>query len=189
VSDALLRRRAAPRVKFALIAGATILACSGDHPPGSGPSVAAARPSPPKSPIELVPLPPDTAAAALKIYRLDKARLERWAKTQAALNRLSKEHPEIISRMERSAPPRSLDEMIARLAQDSAMRAVIKQSGSSPRDYVIAMVALQQALSGVQHTAGGQALPPDAPPALAANVQFVRDDLAIVQRMMGALPR
>ncbi len=150
-------------------------------------SGAASVPNP--SPIDLVPLPPDIAAGELKDYRLSLDRLQRWGRAQKAMNALTTQHPEIVNSMTQQARPTTLDQEITMIGSEPHFRALFKDTGTNAHDYVITMVALQQAMQGFQRVAAGTPLPADLPPALAANITFVQQNLPAIQKLLGPMRR
>ena len=188
------RRVAALALGGVLFAGA----CAKDRPksPADAPGVAttpasgaAAAPATSASPIDLVPLPPDTAAGELKLYRLSMERLQRWGRAQNAMNALTVQHPEILDSMKLSDAPKSLDQMIALIGSEPRFRSIFKNAGMNAHDYVITMIAMQQAMQGFQRVAAGNPLPADLPPALVANVTFVQQNLRTIQQILGPMRR
>jgi hypothetical protein len=141
------------------------------------------------SPLELLPLPPDTAAGQLKEYRLTMPLVQRWGKAQAAVNALTKEHPDLLKNLRQENAPKTLDQLIALIGNQPEMKRVLQANGMSAHDYVLTIIAIQQAMQGVQQVMAGKPLPTDLPPAIMANITFVQHNAAAVKRMIESTGR
>jgi hypothetical protein len=179
------------------LAGALLaVACARERPraaPGTtaiatNPAAAPGAPVGP-SPLELLPLPPDTAAGQLKEYRLSMPLLERWGKAQAAVNALTKLHPNLLSGLRQESAPKTLDQLIALIGSQPDMKRVLKANGMTAHDYVLTIIAIQQAKQGYQQVTAGKPLPADLPPAIMANITFVQRNIAAVDRAIGSSGR
>jgi hypothetical protein len=157
------------------------------------PSAVGAPPTPgaaaAPSPLELVPLPPDTAAGQLKAYRLSMPLLQRWGKTQAAVNALSRQQPNLLNGLRQANAPKSIDQLIALIGSQPDLRRVLKANGMSAHDYVLTIIAIQQAQQGAQQVMSGRPLPADLPPAIVANITFVQKNAAAVKQAIGSSGR
>jgi hypothetical protein len=157
--------------------------------PAPAPSSGATAPAPNLGLVPLPDMPPDTAAGLLKQFELTLPKLEKWAKAQSALNVLTKQNPQMLPRLQAQAAPKTLDQMIAMIGSEPKIRAALKQNGSTPRDYVLTMIAMQQAMQGYARVAEGKPLPNDLPPATAANIVFVQKNMPAIQQVLATIEK
>ena len=148
------------------------------------PSTAAAAPDP----IGLVPLPEDKAAGELKRYQLSMAGLRAWGTAQGAVNVATAAHPEVLQSM-KLTPPRTLDEMIGMMNAQPVIRDALKRSNLSAHDYVLTMLAMNQAIEGFQRKNAGTSLPPDLPPALLQNIDLVGKNLPEIEQLLKSIQK
>lgn len=153
------------------------------------PSSGAAASAPNLGLVPLPDMPPDTAAGLLKQFELTLPKLEKWAKAQSALNVLTKQNPQMLPHLQAQAAPKTLDQMIAMIGSEPKIRAALKQNGSTPRDYVLTMIAMQQAMQGYARVAEGKPLPNDLPPATAANIVFVQKNMPAIQQVLATIQK
>jgi hypothetical protein len=182
--------RAARRAALTFLVASSAVACAKDRPastPASPPS-AAAPGAPAPDPVGLVPLPEDKATTALQTYRITLPQIQRWGKAQSAINAVMKEHPEIVREMQRT-PPHTLDAMIALLDAQPRIRGALKQSGETATDFVLTMAATNEAVQGYRRKLSTNALPPDLPPALAANIAVVEQNLSAINQVYAAIAK
>lgn len=175
-------------VRLALLAAAlSSAACKNDKAPASAPPVPPAGPAPAPAgapdPVGLVPLPEDKAAKEAVAYRLTIPDLQRWSRAQTAVDAAIADHPDAFASIKQN-PPRTLDEMIAVIGGQPVIAAALKRSGMTAHDYVLTMVAMNQAIEGYQRKAAGQQLPPNLPPALAANIALVEQNAPLIQQIL-----
>lgn len=154
--------------------------------PAAAPSAASAAASS-AVPLDLVPLPPDTAAAELKEYRLTIPKLEQWAKTTSALNAVTAAHPEVIVNMQRDTRIKTMDQLVAKFAAEPLLRPALKEANTSAREYLLTMMSMQSAWQGYMRSASGTPLPNDLPPALVENIAFLRTNMPMVQHILGTI--
>jgi hypothetical protein len=185
------------RAALALVCSVVVAACAREKAPAAGAaapdsaphdSAAAPAAAPVPDPVGLVPLPEDKAAADLKDYRISLAGLQTWGRAQSAINAATKGHPEILEAMKKT-PPRTLDEMIALMNSQPAIRGALQRSGISAHDYVLTMLAMNQAIEGYQRKASGQTLPPNLPPAVTANIALVEKNLPEIQKILTSITK
>jgi len=138
-------------------------------------------------PLDLVPMPPDTALAELKNYRLTLPTFQKWANATSALNLLTNTHPELIPSPARNPQIKTLDQLIAAFAKEPQIRSALDQAGLSPHDYVLAMMAMTSAFQLYTRTAGGAPLPAGVPPAIADNVAFLKANMPAIQHILGTI--
>ena len=138
-------------------------------------------------PLDLVPLPPDTAAGELRQFRLTIPVLERWAKTQTALNTVAAAHPEVLLNLQRNTQIKTVDQMIAVFAKQPQIRGALDATHMSAHEYLITMITMQTAWEGYAKSAGGTPLPADLPPALVENIAFLRANMPAVQHVLGTI--
>jgi hypothetical protein len=130
----------------------------------------------------------DETLRELSDFRLTQERVDRWGAAQRKLNELTRQNPEIINNMVRSAPPKTLDEMVARFDGQPGVHKAIAGVGFSPREYVLTMLSLQRALQGYFGKRAGQLK--TTPPGVAGeNIAFVQQHMAEIQQLMGELRR
>jgi len=152
--------------------------------PGSAPPAAAApAAAPAPDPVGLVPHPEDQATKDHVDYRLTLPLVQRWAQAQSAVDSATNADPRMYESMKKSAP-RTLDEMISVIGTQVPIRNAVKRHGFSVHDYVLTMIALNQAINGYQRKAAGQAMPPNLPAALADNITFVGQNLPAIQALL-----
>jgi hypothetical protein len=166
----------------------SVAACSHDKSPApaataqdSASATPAAAPTP--DPVGLVPLPEDQATKDLASYRLTLPMLQRWAQAQNAVDSATNANPQLFESMKKAAP-RTLDEMISVIGAQAPIRDALKRHGFTVHDYVLTMIAMNQAINGYQRKAAGQTLPPNLPPVLADNIAFVGQNLPAIQQML-----
>ena len=179
--------------RLALLAAAlSPAACKSEKAPASAPpapaapSAAPAAPGAPANapdPVGLVPLPEDKAAKEAVAYRLTIPDLQKWGRAQAAIDSAISMHPDAFASIKQN-PPRTLDEMIGVIGGQPVIAAALKRSGMSAHDYVLTMVAMNQAIEGYQRKAAGQQLPPNLPPALVANIALVEQNAPLIQQIL-----
>jgi hypothetical protein len=188
----IVRSRARRPALIALIAVAAAAACAKEKPvpavsaPDAAPSAAPTAASS-AVPLDLVPLPPDTAGAELKQYRLSLPMLERWAKTQSALNAVTTAHPEVLLNLQRNAQIKTVDQMVAMFGKEPLLKQALSETQMSAHDYLLTMISMQTAWEGYARSAGGKPLPADLPPALVENIGFLRANMPAVQHILGTI--
>jgi hypothetical protein len=156
-------------------------------PPAAAPAPAAPAPAAP-DPIGLVPLPEDKAKTALNDYRITLAQVQRWGRTQSTINTVLKEHPEVEEAMKRT-PPHTLDAMIALLDGQPRIHGAFKKNGMTATDFVLTMIATNQAVEGYQRKIATKSLPPDLPPALAANIAVVEQNSLAINQILASIAK
>jgi len=180
--------RAHRSVRLALIVVAIGAACSKEK--AAPPAAAATPPSTAPSsavPLDLVPLPPDSALAELKQYRLTLPAIQKWANATSSLNLITRDHPEYIPNQQRDPEIKTLDQLIAAFGKQPQIGAALVKAGTSPHDYVLTMVALQSAFQLYPRVAGGARLPDGVPPAIVDNVAFVKANMPSIQHILGTI--
>jgi hypothetical protein len=175
------RRLAAFALPFALVSA---LACYQDKPP-------AARAAPPAggdaASLGLRPVPAthDTALREVDSFALTPEVLQRWAAAQRNLNTLNARDPDVVTRMKAGGPPGTFTDMTKRLEGEPAVHHALDQAGISSHDYVLTMIALQQALQGFQVKQAGKLDSARVPPVIMGNIAFVESHLQDVMQAMG----
>ena len=180
IAQPSVRSRAAFACCFLLIAAA----CSGDRKP------AAPAPGAPAPNLGLVPLPAlpeDTAAGLLKQFELSIPKLQQWAKAQKALNEVTDKNPRLLPDLTARTAPKTLDQMVAIVDGEPKLRAALKKTGVTAREYLLTMIATQQAMQGYQRVVEGKPLPNDLPPATAANIVFVQKNMPAIQQVLASV--
>lgn len=191
----ILLTRGAQRVALTIALAAFAVACKKEPSPSSAAAAPAptapapAVPAPPaQDPIGLVPLPEDKAKTALNDYRISLAQVQRWGRTQSTINTVMKEHPEIEEQMKRT-PPHTLDAMIALLDGQPRIHGALKQNGMTATDFVLTMIATNQAIEGYQRKLATKSLPPDLPPAVTANIAVVEQNSLAINQVFASIAK
>ena len=178
--------RVASRAALAAILTIAVAACTKDrpaNPPAAAPAAAPAAPPPPApDPVGLVPLPEDKAKTALADYRISLPLIEQWGRTQRTINTVMKEHPEIEATMKKT-PPHTLDGMIALLDAQPRLHGAFKVNKTTATDFVLTMIATNEAVSNYQRKLTTKALPTDLSQAAAANVAVVEQNFAAINQV------
>lgn len=177
-----------------LIVASVLAACTKDKPaapatsapPPAAPSAAPGAPS--SDPIGLVPLPEDKAKTELDTYRITVVQIQQWGKAQSAINVVMKEHPDVEEQMKRT-PPHTLDAMITLLDSQPRIHGALKQSGMTAHDFVLTMIATNEAVQGYQRKLTTKSLPPGLPPALAANIGVVEQNLPAINQVFATIAK
>jgi hypothetical protein len=137
-----------------------------------------------------VPATHDTAIREIDQFQLTQQGFQRWTQAKHAIDSLHTTHPEVEARMKAAAPPKSVDEAGKRFDDEPMMRAALKQSGLSGKDFLLTSIALQQAMKGYQLKALGKLDQSKVPPAIMGNINFVGSHMAeIMSSMSGVVPR
>ena len=174
-----------------LLAAGSALACYQDKPPAE---TAADRSTTAggSAKLDLQPIPAthDTAIREIDQFRLTQQGFQRWAQAKHAIDSLHATNPEVETRMKAATPPKTVDEAGKRFDDEPMMRAALKQSGLSGKDFLLTSIALQQAMKGYQLKALGKLDQSKVPPAVMSNIDFVGTHMAqIMSSMTGVVPR
>jgi hypothetical protein len=182
--------RVAHRVALLIIVASSVGACAKDRPtpppPAAPPPAPAAAPA--QDPVGLVPLPEDKTKTALNSYRITLAQIQQWGRTQSTINAVMKAHPEIETKM-KSTPPHTLDEMVGLLDAQPLIHGAFKQNKTSASDFVLTMIATNEAVQNYQRKLSTKALPPDLSPAAVANVAVVEQNLAAINQVFASISK
>ena len=141
------------------------------------------------SAVELQPVPAshDTAIREIDRFALTTDGLQRLAAAKKNVSALYARDPGVDARMRVGTAPKNLDEMVARIEGEPGMKSALQQAGLSARDYMISMVALQQAVKGFQLKQSGKLDASKVPPVVMANINFVGAHMPeIMQTMMAS---
>lgn len=111
-----------------------------------------------------------------------------WGKAQLAVTAALDAHPDIVSTIKQNQP-HSFDEMINVFASNPVLADAIKRSGTTPHDFVLTMISLNQAVQGYQRSHAGQPVPPNASPAIVANIGLVEKNLPEIDRIYSSLKK
>jgi len=137
-----------------------------------------------------VPATHDTAIREIDQFRLTTQVLAQWTQAKHALDSLHSTDPEVEARMKAGTPPKSVDEAGKRFDAEPKMRAALKPSGLSGKDFLLASIALQQAMRGYQLKSLGKLDESKVPPTIMANIYFVASHMPqIMGSMTGVVPR
>jgi len=177
-----------------LFAAGSALACYQDKPPVAQ----AAAQTPDATPaggvakLDLQPVPAthDTAIREIDRFQLTPQGFQRWLLAEHAIDSLQKTNPEVEARMKSETPPKTVDEAGKRFDDEPKMRAALKQSGMTGKEFLMTSIALQQAVKGYQLRALGKLDQSRVPPAIMANINFVGPHMAqIMGSATGVMPR
>jgi len=92
--------------------------------------------------------------------------------------------------MKSETPPKTVEEAGKRFDDEPRMRAALKQSGMTGKEFLMTSIALQQAVKGYQLRALGKLDQSRVPPAILANISFVGAHMAqIMGSATGVMPR
>lgn len=169
----------------ALLAAGGTLACYQEKPAAHTDSTRSGA----ASAVELQPVPAshDTAIREIDRFALTTDGLQRLAAAKRNVSALYTRDPGVDARMRGGIAPKNLDEMVARIEGEPGMRSALQQAGLSARDYMISMVALQQAVKGYQLKQSGKLDASRVPPVVMANINFVGAHMPeIMQTMMAS---
>ena len=155
-------------------------------PPRAADSTRTAAP-PRKDPVGLIPLPEDKAATELRDFRISMLMIQRWGTVQHEITVATKDHPDALGA--RATPPATLDAMIARMDSLPAVHGALVRSKMSAHDYVMTMIALNQAVQIYQRRRANAPNPPGVTPAMLANADVVGQNYAAVQQIFASLSR
>lgn len=137
--------------------------------------------------LQPVPATHDTAIREIDRFELTADGLKRLAAAKRNVSALYARDPGVDARLRGTTTPRNLDEMTARIKAEPGMRDALQQAGMSPRDYMISMVALQQAVKGYQLKMTGKLDASRVPPVVMTNINFVGAHMPeIMQTMMAS---
>jgi hypothetical protein len=184
IASARTRRRLAPALVLLAVACAKEPAAKA--PPASV-DTAHASAAPASDPVGLVPLPEDKTSTELRDYRITLPAIQRWARAQNAITAALKDHPDALR--QHAAPPATLDAMVARMDSIPEIHGALARSGMTAHDLVLTMIALNQAVGLYQRRTTKAPLPPGLTPAMMANADFVGQNLAAVQQVLGSITR
>lgn len=173
-----------------LLAIGCALACYQDKPVAASASAKADSTHPSASTtVGLQPLPAshDTAIREIDQFVLNSGALQRLAAAKRNVSALYAKDPGVDARMRGKVAPRNLDEMVERIDAEPGMKSALQQAGLSARDYMISMVALQQAVKGYQIKQTGKLDVSRVPPVVMSNINFVGSHMGeIMQTMMAS---
>ena len=176
-----------------LLAAGSALACYQDKPPAATSADQAGASAAPggSAKLDLTPVPAthDTAIREIDQFRLSTQVLQQWTQAKHAIDSLQATNPEVESRMKAGTPPKSVDEAGKRFDAEPKMRAALKPSGLSGKDFLLASIALQQAMRGYQLKSMGKLDESKVPPTIMANINFVASHMPQIMGMMtGVVP-
>jgi hypothetical protein len=162
----------ARRATVALLAIVATLACYQDRPPSSSRSTQAPG------------APTDPALAQVMAYHLTSAGLDRWAAAQRNLKRVTDSDTTIVRSLRAQSPPKSIDDMIARIDGEPKLRAAITDAGLSTRDFMFTTLVLAHTMQALALQKTGR-LPATAPETERENIAVVQENLPHIRELMG----
>jgi hypothetical protein len=174
-----------------LLAIACTLACYQEKPPAAASASTTADTAHPgaSNTVGLQPLPAshDTAIREIDKFVINTEALQKLAAAKRNVSALYARDPGVDARMRGKTAPRDLNEMVERIDAEPGMKTALQQAGLSARDYMISMVALQQAVKGYQLKATGKLDVSRVPPVVMSNIDFVGSHMGeIMQTMMAS---
>jgi hypothetical protein len=136
--------------------------------------------------LQPVPATHDTAIREVDAFLLTSDGLQRLAAAKRNVDALYARDPGVDKRIKGASSPKSLDEMAARIDAEPEMRDALKRAGLSARNYMLTMIALQQAIRGNQLKQMGKLDMGRVPPSLMANIDYVSTHMPQIMQAMGA---
>ncbi len=164
-------------------------ACKATKTPDAAPAApaAAAAPvaAPPATPLlPLGPVPDDSAAMALKEFRLTMPAIQQFGKTQVAFDRVTKANPALLTALRQRPQNGTLDDVVSGLEKEPKLRATIISTGSTPEKFIVTGMAITQSMQGLQMIASGKPLPAGLSPAMLENISFVQKNLPAIRALL-----
>jgi hypothetical protein len=156
------------------------LACYSDKP-GTG-----AKKSQAASGLELQPLPMthDTLLREVDSFALNQDVIDRWAAAKKNLDSITTTNPEIIKRLKALGVPSGIGEMGKRLEAEPKLDSALVQSHIDGHTYMLATIALEEAIHGYQLKQTGKLSTLRVPPQILTNIDFVSAHLPQVMQAM-----
>ena len=129
----------------------------------------------------------DADVKEIQEYRLTSATLTKLGQVQENLYAVMKAHPELGKRYagskeDREDEPKTLDDMAKRFDRIPEVKQAIAKSGFTPRQYMLATMAMLQAAMGAAMEIPG-ADKSKIPPAAQANIAFMKAHKTEIDRM------
>lgn len=177
-----LHRRPSRRAAMAFLLG---FALAGDR-------AAAQAPSPPRKPA---PADTEKDSAEIQAYRLTLPMLRKIEQVYKSLDAMTSADPHLQEKLDRLATsegeegPATIAEAVTRLDAVPEIQKAIRSSGLTSREFVVFTVAFGTAGLGVFAQSEGQQLPPDMPPAVAANLQWFKDNRSEIDRVKAEMEK
>ena len=172
-----------------LLAAGSALACYQEKPPaakaGGVANGSASDSGSANLGLQPVPATHDTAIREIDQFQLTSQGLQRWTQAKHAMDSLHAANPEVEARMRAATPPKTVDEAGKRFDAEPQMRAALKQSGLTGKDFLLTSIALQQAMKGYQLKALGKLDQSKVPPIIMGNINFVGSHMS---EIMGSMP-
>ena len=177
-----------------LLAAGSALACYQDKPPAAKAAdqagASASESGSAKLDLQPVPATHDTAIRELDQFRLTQQNFQQWTQAKHALDSLHTANPEVEARMKAGTPPKTVDAAGKSFDNEPHMRAALKPSGMTGKEFLLTTIALQQAMKGYQLKALGKLDQSKVPPAIMSNIDFVGTHMQeIMGSMSGVVPR
>jgi hypothetical protein len=191
MSQHALPRLAVFCLAFAL---AGTLACYQDKPAAPA-NASSARSG--TDPIGLQPAPAsagaprDSALGEIDKFALTPEVMARWTEAKQNLDATTKANPDIVKRLRAEGAPKSIGEMGQRLESEPKLESALKQAHMDGHSYMLASLALQQAMHGYQLKQMGKLNGMKVPPVVMANIDFVSTHMPLIMQSMrpaAALP-
>jgi len=161
------------------------LACYSDKPgttPAKGPQGAGG------SGLGLQPLPAthDTALREVDNFALTPDIIDRWSHAKQSMDSLTMANPEIVKHLRSQGVPSGIGEMGSRIEAEPLLGGALKKAHIDGHTYMLATIALQQAIHGYQLKQTGKLSTLKVPPVIMSNIDYVSGHLPqIMQAMRG----
>jgi hypothetical protein len=159
-------------------------ACKATKTPDAAPAAAAAPAAPAAPLLPLGPVPDDSAAIALKEFRLTMAAIQQFGKTQVAFDRVTKADPALLTALRQRPQNGTLDDVVSGLEKEPKLRSAIISTGSTPEKFIVTGMAITQSMQGLQMIASGKPLPTGLSPAMLENISFVQKNLPAIRALL-----
>jgi predicted nucleic acid-binding protein len=167
-----------------LLATGSALACYQDKKP--------AQPASDKPPanasaslgLSPVPATHDTAIREIDRFALTPTVFHQLLAAKRQLDQLYATNPEVEDGLKNAPPPKDVAEAGARIDATPKMHEALAQAGMSGKDFLLASIALSQAMKGYQLKAVGKLDASRVPPVVLSNIDFVSTHMP---EIMGSL--
>lgn len=151
---------------------------------------------------QALPLPTPAASTEkeadseeIQSYRLSLQTLKKIEKVYTSLDAMVAAEPGLQEKLDRLAAsqedsgPTTIAEAVAQLDSVPAIQKAIRSSALTSREFVVFTVAFGTAGLGDYAVSQGQQLPPDIPPAVAANIRWFQDNRAEIDRVQAEMEK
>ena len=84
--------------------------------------------------------------------------------------------------------PKTFDEFIARLDAQPLLKRALAEAGTTPHDYILAMIVLSKSMQGYQQKMMGVLPATGVPQIVQDNIDFVAKNLPAIRKAMAGRP-